>query len=112
MPATAASLGEFEQLVILAILQLGPDAYGVGISRKLETEIRRTVSRGAMYTTLDRLENKGLVRWRLAPGGDERARLPRRIYSLTPKGLAAIRAAQEALQKMTRGLDHVFKTPA
>src|SRR6185295_19465874 len=100
-------LGEFEQLVLLAILQLGPDAYGVGIGRKLEEEVGRVVSRGALYTTLDRLEDKGLVKWKQAAGDADRSRLPRRIYTLSPRGLAAIRAAQDALRRMARGLDNV-----
>ncbi len=103
-----APLGEFEQLVLLAILQLGPDAYGVGIGRKLEDEIGRIVSRGALYTTLDRLEDKGLVRWKLAPGSTERARLPRRIYTLTALGLTSIRAAHAALRRMAHGLDDIL----
>ncbi len=79
-------LGEFEQLVLLAILQLGPEAYGVGIGRKLEREAGRVVSRGALYTTLDRLEDKGLVRWKLAAGDASRDRLPRRILRADQPG--------------------------
>jgi PadR family transcriptional regulator PadR len=105
-------LGEFEQLVLLAILQLGPEAYGVGIGRKLECEAGRVVSRGALYTTLDRLEDKGLVRWKLAAGDASRERLPRRIYTLTSPGLAAIRAAQRAVRRLSRGLEAVLKDPA
>jgi DNA-binding PadR family transcriptional regulator len=108
----ASPLGEFEQLVLLAILQLGPDAYGVGLGRKVEAETGRAVSRGALYTTLDRLEDKGLVRWKIAVGGAERGRLPRRTYALTAKGLIAIRAATAALERMTRGLGHILKTPS
>lgn len=104
-------LGEFEQLVLLAILQLGPDAYGVGIGRKLEDDAGRTVSRGALYTTLDRLEDKGLVRWKLAAGSADRDRLPRRIYTLSARGLAAIRAAHGAFRKLSRGLDAILKDP-
>ena len=88
--ATPRPLGEFEQLVLLAILQRQADAHGVGIGRALEDDAGRSVSRGALYTTLDRLESKGLVRWKLAAGGDERARLPRRVYAVTTKGLAAV----------------------
>jgi PadR family transcriptional regulator PadR len=102
-------LGEFEHLVLLAILQLGPEAYGVGIGRELEANAGRRVARGALYTTLDRLEDKGLVRWKFEPGGDERGRVPRRIYTLTALGLAAIRASHQALAKMTRGLDALLR---
>jgi len=112
MTPTPLPLGEFEQLVLLAILQLGPDAYGVGVGRRLEDDIGRGVSRGALYTTLDRLEDKGLVRWKLAAGGVDRGRLPRRIYSLSARGLASIRAAHGALRKMSRGLEAILKDPA
>jgi DNA-binding PadR family transcriptional regulator len=105
-------LGEFEQLVLLAILRLGADAHGVGIARALESEAGRVVSRGALYTTLDRLEQKQLVRWKIAPGGDERGQLPRRIYTVTARGLASVRAAQRAFQKMSRGLERLLKDPA
>jgi len=112
MPATPPYLGEFEQLILLAILRLGDDAYGVGMGRELETNAGRRVARGALYTTLDRLEDKGLVRWKFEPGGDERARVPRRIYTLTPLGLSAIRASQHALRQMSRGLDRILKDRA
>ena len=103
--AATRPLGEFEQLVLLAILRLQADAHGVGIGRALEADAARSVSRGALYTTLDRLESKGHVRWKLAPGGDERARLPRRAYLVTARGLAALRAAHQARMRMTRGLE-------
>jgi len=107
--ATPRPLGEFEQLVILAILRLQADAHGVGIGRALEEDAGRSVSRGALYTTLDRLESKGLVRWRLATGGEERARLPRRVYTVTAKGLAAVRSSHRALARMSRGLASILK---
>jgi DNA-binding PadR family transcriptional regulator len=105
-------LGEFEQLVLLAILRLGAEAHGVGIARALESEAGRVVSRGALYTTLDRLEHKQLVRWKIAPGGDERGQLPRRIYAVTARGLASVRAAQQAFRQMARGLERLLKDPA
>ena len=66
--ATPAYLGEFEQLLLLAVLRLGVEAYGGDIARELEARAGRTVSRGALYTSLDRLEDKGLVRWKVADG--------------------------------------------
>jgi DNA-binding PadR family transcriptional regulator len=108
---TPVYLGEFEQLVLLAILRLGADASGVGIAGKLEAEAGRRVARGALYTTLDRLEDKGLLRWKIAPGGESRGRLPRRMYSVTPRGLAAVRAAHDVLRRMSRGLEGVLEPP-
>lgn len=107
-----AYLGEFEQLMLLAILRLGADASGVGIARELEAQAARRVARGALYTTLDRLEDKGLLRWKIAPGGEDRARLPRRLYSVTPGGLAAVRASHDVLRRMARGLEDILKDPA
>jgi len=104
-------LGEFEQLVLLAILRLGGDAHGVGIGRELEAQAGRIVSRGSLYTTLDRLEQKGLVRWKVAPGGDERGRLPRRIYTVSARGLGSVRAAQQAFRRMTAGLGRLLDEP-
>ena len=107
----AAYLGEFEQLVLLAALRLAQDggASGAAIARELEQQAGRRVSRGALYTTLDRLEGKGLLRWKIAPGGDERGALPRRAYSVTSRGTEALRSSQRTLQRMWRGLDQVLK---
>ena len=109
MPPQPLYLGEFEQLVLLAVLRLGEDAYGVSIGRELEEHADRQVSRGALYTTLDRMETKGLLRWKLQHGGDERGRLPRRVYELTPRGLVSIRAARNVLTRRWRGLDDILK---
>ena len=102
---TSTYLGEFEQLVLLAILRLGADASGVGIAAKLEAEAGRRVARGALYTTLDRLEDKGLLRWRTVPGTEARDGLPRRLYTVTAAGLAALRAAREVVRNLWDGLD-------
>jgi PadR family transcriptional regulator, regulatory protein PadR len=107
--AETTYLGEFEQLVLLAILRLDAEASGAGIARELEEQAGRQVSRGALYTTLDRLEGKGLLRWTLGPGGEARQALPRRAYAVTARGMAALRTSQRTLQKMWRGLDHILK---
>jgi PadR family transcriptional regulator PadR len=108
----AAPLGELEHLVLLAILRLGSGAYGVSIARELEREAERALSRGALYTTLDRLEMKGLVRWKSEPGGSERRGLPRRLYSVSARGVAAVRTSQRILARMWRGLEGVLKEPS
>jgi DNA-binding PadR family transcriptional regulator len=98
----AAYLGEFEQLVLLAILQLGDAASGAAIRQAIEDGGRRTVWIGAVYTTLERLEAKGLVRARVVdPGKGERRR---KHYALEPAGRAAIAQAHATWQRMTRGL--------
>ena len=106
--AEPAYLGEFEQLLLLAVLRLGDEAFGAGIARELEQRAGRTVSRGALYTSLDRLEDKGLLRWKIASGTPERDGLPRRLYTVTPGGLVALRAARDVLRRMWRGLDAVL----
>ena len=101
-------LGEFEQLLLLAVLRLGPESGGAhapDIARELEARAGRTVSRGHLYTTLDRLEDKGLIRWKLAPGGAVRDGLPRRLYSVTAAGIAALRESRDVLRRMWRGLE-------
>jgi DNA-binding PadR family transcriptional regulator len=105
----AVYLGEFEQLVLLAVLRLDVEASGATIALELEQQAGRRVSRGALYTTLDRLEAKGLLRWKLAAGGAERGSLPRRSYTVTSRGMAAVRASHRTLQRMWRGLEQVLK---
>lgn len=102
-------IGELEQLLLLAVLRLGSDAYGLSIARELEAQAGRRLSRGALYTSLDRLEGKGFVRWTLETGGPERQGLPKRVYVVLPRGLAALRASQRILRRMWRGLDRVLK---
>lgn len=110
--ADTPQLGELEQLILLTILRLGPDAYGLSIARALEAEAGRRLSRGALYTSLDRLENKGLLRWKLEVGGPERQALPKRVYTVLPRGIAALSASQQRLRRMWRGLAHILKDPS
>jgi PadR family transcriptional regulator len=110
--AETTPIGELEQLILLAILRLGPDAYGLSIARELETRAGRRLSRGALYTTLDRLEAKGLLRWKLEAGGPERQALPKRVYWVLPRGVTALRTSQRVLRRMWRGLDRILKDPS
>ena len=103
-----AYLGEFEQLLLLAILRLGSEAFAPDVSRELESKADRGVSRGHLYTSLDRLEEKGLLRWKVAAGTAVRDGLPRRAYTVTPAGMAALRASRDVLQRMWRGLEGVL----
>jgi PadR family transcriptional regulator PadR len=107
--ADTPPIGELEQLILLAILRLGPNAYGLSIARELEAQAGRHLSRGALYTSLDRLETKGVLRWKLEAGGPERQSLPKRVYTVLPRGVAALRSSQRILRRMWRGLDHVLK---
>jgi PadR family transcriptional regulator PadR len=100
-----AYLGEFEQLLLLAVLRLGAGAFAPDIAHELERRAGRSVSRGHLYTSLDRLEDKGVLRWKVASGTAVRDGLPRRIYTVTPAGVEALRASRDVLQRMWRGLE-------
>ena len=104
-------LGEFEQQVLLVILRLGDEAFGPEIGRELERRAGRRVSRGALYTTFDRLEDKGLIRWRTIPGTEARDGLPRRLYAATAAGTSALRAARAIVRKLWDGLDGRLREP-
>ncbi|HSR53257.1 MAG TPA: PadR family transcriptional regulator [Acidobacteriota bacterium] len=103
------SLGEFEQMVMLAVLQLDEEAFGPGISRLLEERAGRGVSRGALYSSLDRLERKGFLTWSIASPTSERGGYRKRLFSVTEAGLEALREARQAMDALYQGLDHVFQ---
>ncbi len=103
------SLAEFELMVMLAALRLGADeAYTVSIASDIETRTGRSVRRANVYTTLQRLEKKGLVSTRLGEGRPERGGKPRRLVRVRPAGLAAVRATTGAIRSMTSGLGGVL----
>ena len=101
-------LGEFEQMVLLAILQRGTAAFGPAVSAELETRAGRTVSRGALYSTLRRLGQKGLVQWHLEPPTEERGGHAARRFEVTEQGLAALRVSRAAFRNLSAGLDDVL----
>ena len=97
-------MGEFEQLVLLAILHRDNDAYGMEVRSAIEERTGREVSYGAVYTTLDRLEKKGYVAHRMGEAKPVRGGRARKYFSVQPEGRAALRDTQEALQIMWEGL--------
>jgi len=97
--------GEFELLTLLAIAQLGDNAYGMTVRDVLETRTSRTVTLGAIYKTLGRLESKGLVVVTVAPPTGERGGRRRKLYRLNADGLAAVRGSLSDLRRLTRGLE-------
>ena len=103
MPARDA-LGEFEQLVLLAIARLGDDAYGVTIRREIEERTGRDVTIGALYTALDRLERKAFVRSTMSAPTAERGGRSKRHFRMKPAGAAALRQSRERLARMWEGL--------
>jgi DNA-binding PadR family transcriptional regulator len=103
------ALGEFEQLVLLALVRLGPDAYGATVRREIEARAGRRVSISAVYTTLERLEQKGLVRSRIGEPTPQRGGRRRKHVELLPLGARALRIAYKAFAGMTAGLDRRLK---
>jgi PadR family transcriptional regulator PadR len=103
-------LGEFEQLVLLAILRAGDEAYGVPIRRAIADSSRRDVSLAAVYKTLTRLEEKGLVVARVGEPTPERGGRRKRYYTVTAAGRRAVRQSVDVLRRMARGLDLGWET--
>ena len=99
----AASLGEFEQVVLLAILRLGDNAYGVTIAAEIAACTGREASPGALYTTLDRLESKGLVLSRFGDPTPQRGGRAKRYFTLNSNGLTAITRAQQSYRRLLEG---------
>jgi len=98
------SLGEFEQLLLLAIVHLGDDAYGVTIRQEVERRTGRDIAIGAMYTTLNRLETKGFVKSVMTDPTAQRGGRAKRLFKLRPVGATALRQSRERLAKMWDGL--------
>jgi PadR family transcriptional regulator, regulatory protein PadR len=98
-------LGEFEHIIVLALLRLEDRAYGVTVRQEIEFRIKREVSIGAVYATLDRLERKGYVKSHHGDPTPERGGRSKRFFRVTAKGIAAVNRTQGALQHMTEGLD-------
>jgi len=106
-----AFLGEFEHMVLLAILQREDTAFGLEVRREIEESTGKEVSRGAFYTTVDRLERKGLVRWETAPPGGLRGGAPQRLFRVTDAGINALRVSRHALETLSRDLDKLWEEP-
>lgn len=106
-----APLAEFELLVLLAALRLGPDeAYTVSIADHIQQRTGRSVRRANVYTTLQRLETKRLLTTRLGEPRPERGGKPRRLVTVRPSGVAAVRAMTDAIQAMVGELGDVMGT--
>jgi PadR family transcriptional regulator PadR len=97
-------LGAFEQAVLLSVLRLRKDAYGRAVLKEVEARLQRDVTAGAAYTTLDRLEERGLIRSRLEPGSVIRAGRPRRYYSVAGAGIRALNESRATVENIWRGV--------
>jgi len=107
---SSPSLGEFEQIVLLAILRLEDAAYGVSIRAEIESCAQRRTSPGALYTTLDRLEQKGLLTTWSGEPTPERGGRAKRFYKLTKDGRSRIISAQSAFRRLLIGTNLLGET--
>jgi PadR family transcriptional regulator PadR len=99
------SIGEFEHMVLLAVLRLGDDAYAVTVREEILTHTGRDVSRGSIYITLDRLETKGYLKSRLGEPTAERGGRAKRYYTLRPVAIEALKESRRALVSLWRGFE-------
>jgi DNA-binding PadR family transcriptional regulator len=105
-------LGAFEQAVLLGLVRLGPHAYGRAILKEVQARLKRDVAAGAVYATLDRLEEKALISSRLGPGTAARAGRPRRYYAIEHTGVRALNESKAAVEHLWRGFQWPLKGPA
>jgi PadR family transcriptional regulator len=102
------SLGDFEQLVLLALVRLGDEGYGVSVHNEIKRRARRDVTVAAVYKTLERLENKGLAASAVGEPTAERGGRRKKYYRISPAGRRALRVAISSLWRMTYGLPGEF----
>lgn len=106
------ALGEFEQVVLLAILRLRDAAYGASILEEISRCTGREPSPGALYTTLDRLEAKGMVKSAFGDPTPERGGRAKRYFVVTKRGKSAVIAAQRSYRELMKGLDLIGEADA
>jgi PadR family transcriptional regulator, regulatory protein PadR len=104
------TLGALEHIVLLAVMRLGSEAYGVTVRREIERATGRDISIGAVYATLVRLESKGFVKSQAGAPTPERGGRAKRYFRMTANGLGALRSTQEVIQKMSAGLKGLQST--
>jgi len=102
---SADYLGEFEQMVLLSIMRLGEEAYGLAIHEELESVAGRSPSSGSLYTTLDRMERKGLIESRAGESTSERGGRPRRYVHVTAEGKSQLARSRSTLLALWDGLE-------
>jgi DNA-binding PadR family transcriptional regulator len=102
--STPQILGEFEQVVLLAIMRLEDGAYGVTIRKEIRECTGRNATPGALYNTLDRLEEKGMVRSHFGDPSPQRGGRAKRLFNATLQGIEAVAHAQRGYQRLMRSL--------
>ena len=106
----STTLGDFEQLILMALVRLGVDAYGVSLRQEIETRTGRAVSAGALYTALDRLERRGFAASRLGDPTPMRGGKRKRLYTLLPAGERVLARVYESLRLMAGGVAGRLRT--
>ena len=109
-PLSSTPLADFEQLVILALFRLGPGAYGATVRREIEARTGRDLAISAVYVTLTRLEDKGLVRSHVGEPTPQRGGRRRKYYMLLPTGRRALAQAYQNFRVMVEGLEGRLET--
>jgi PadR family transcriptional regulator, regulatory protein PadR len=102
--ATRHSLSDLELLVLLALIRLAPEAYGVPIAREIEARTKRTVALSSVYAVLERMQERGLVKSELGEATEERGGRAKRYFQLTALGLREVRSTRQALMGMWQGV--------
>jgi DNA-binding PadR family transcriptional regulator len=97
-------LGEFEYLILAAAVRLGEEAYGAAIRKEIEDATKQSCSIGALYTTLDRLETKGLIKTAMSDPSPQRGGRPKRMVRVTAKGVDAATEFHTTVKRVTRGI--------
>jgi PadR family transcriptional regulator PadR len=106
----ARTIGDFEQLILMALIRLGADAYGVSVRAEIEARTARAISPGALYTALDRLETRGFVASRLGEPTPERGGKRKRLYTVQPAGERELARVYESLRLMASGMATRLRT--
>ncbi len=106
------TIGRLEQLVLLGVLQLADEAYALRLRDELKRMAGHPVSRGALYRTLDRLEQKGFIEWETETAIPRRGGHPRRRFNVTTAGIHALRASRQTLLRMWSGLEETLDETA
>jgi len=105
------ALGHLELLVMLALLRLGDNAYGVRVQREIARTARRRLTFATIYATLNRLEAKGLVTGRLGAAGPGRGGRRKKFFTLSGAGAVALKRSLRAVDRMTQGIDPSWEAP-
>jgi PadR family transcriptional regulator PadR len=105
----SAYLGEFEHMVLLAVLRLGDDAHGLSVRKELDARAGRAVTRSTAYITLERLTRKGYLNARMADPSEARAGRPKRYFHVTEAGREALRTSGRALMRLWDGYEQLLE---